>query len=126
MISKQQDFEPKSKNYKSNINDSFKKQSFLKFIGAKLVNISPGRIEIEVYNNENLHQQEGFLHGGVTATISDVSMGYAALSLSEDNSEVLTTEFKINLLKPAVLQNLIWAALGHLQSLHKKPKKQVS
>tara|TARA_Y100001958_G_C21072066_1_gene431227 strand:- start:148 stop:594 length:447 start_codon:yes stop_codon:yes gene_type:complete len=107
MIRKTTGFEPKSKNYKANVNDSFKKQSFLKFIGAKLVDVSPGRIEIEIYNDENLHQQEGFFHGGVTTTIADVSMGYAALSLSGDYSEVLTTEFKVNLLKPAVGKKLI-------------------
>ena len=100
-------FVPQSKNYKKNVSESFKKQSFLKFIGAKLVDVSPGKIEIEINNNENLHQQKGFFHGGVTTTIADVSMGYAALSLSNDNCEVLTTEFKINLLKPAVGKNLI-------------------
>ena len=100
-------FEPQSKNFKENIIESFKKQSFLSFIGAKLVDINPGRIEIEIYNNKNLHQQRGFFHGGVTTTIADVSMGYAALSLSKDNSEVLTTEFKINLLRPAVGEKLI-------------------
>ena len=100
-------FEPQSKNFKENIIESFKKQSFLSFIGAKLVDINPGKIQIEIYNNKNLHQQRGFFHGGVTTTIADVSMGYAALSLSKDNSEVLTTEFKINLLRPAVGEKLI-------------------
>lgn len=100
-------FEPQSKNFKENIIESFKKQSFLSFIGAKLVDINPGKIEIEIYNNKNLHQQRGFFHGGVTTTIADVSMGYAALSLSKDNSEVLTTEFKINLLRPALGEKLI-------------------
>ena len=100
-------FEPQSKNFRENIIESFKKQSFLSFIGAKLVNIAPGKIGIEIYNNKNLHQQEGFFHGGITTTIADVSMGYAALSLSKDNTEVLTTEFKINLLKPAVGEKLI-------------------
>ena len=46
-------------------------------------------------------QQHGFFHAGVTTTIADNAAGYAAYSLMPDNSTVLTTEFKVNLLAPA-------------------------
>ena len=95
-------FKAQSKNYEKNIRKSFQKQSFLNLLGAILVKVSPGKIEIEVLKNEQLYQQDGFIHAGVTSTIADVSMGYAALSLAPDNSKVLTTEFKINLLSPAI------------------------
>ena len=100
-------FEPRNPNFEKYIRESFKKQSFLKLIGAELKKITPGKIEIEVKNDEKLHQQKGFFHAGVTSTIADVSMGYAALSLAPEGVEVLTTEFKINLLKPAVGEKLI-------------------
>ena len=100
-------FQAQSPNYKQIIKESFEKQTFLVLIGAKLTKISPGEIEIEVKDNKKLYQQDGFFHAGVTSTLADVSMGYAALSLASDNSRVLTTEFKINLLSPAVGDKLI-------------------
>ena len=100
-------FEAQSPNFEQVIKKSFEDQSFLNLIGAKITKLSPGLIEIEVKNNESLHQQDGFFHAGVTSTIADVSMGYAALSLANEGSRVLTTEFKINLLKPAVGEKLI-------------------
>ena len=100
-------FEAQSVNFDRNVRESFEKQTFLNLLGAKLIKVSPGEIEIEVLNNEKLYQQDGYFHAGVTSTIADVSMGYAALSLATDNSKVLTTEFKINLLNPAIGDKLI-------------------
>jgi uncharacterized protein (TIGR00369 family) len=48
-----------------------------------------------------LSQQHGFVHAGVIAAIADSAAGYAAMSLTPEGSEVLTVEFKLNLLAPA-------------------------
>ena len=100
-------FKAQSVNFDKNVRESFEKQTFLKLLGAKLIKITPGEVEIEILNNKKLYQQDGYFHAGVTSTIADVSMGYAALSLATDNSKVLTTEFKINLLNPAIGDKLI-------------------
>ena len=100
-------FEAQSVNFDRNVRESFEKQTFLNLLGAKLIKVSPGEVEIEVLNNEKLYQQDGYFHAGVTSTIADVSMRYAALSLATDNSRVLTTEFKVNLLNPAIGDKLI-------------------
>src|SRR3546814_19096203 len=42
--------------------------------------------------------------GGVIATVADVAGGYASYSLFDDASDVLTVEFKLNLLAPALGQ----------------------
>jgi len=47
-------------------------------------------------------QQHGYLHAGITSTIADSAGGYAGYSLFPAESSVLTVEFKINLLAPAV------------------------
>ena len=47
------------------------------------------------------------MHAGVVAAIADSAAGYAAMSLAPEGSEVLTVEFKLNLLAPAAGDLLI-------------------
>ena len=46
-------------------------------------------------------QQHGFMHAGIMTAALDSACGYAAFSLMPANAEVLTVEFKTNLLAPA-------------------------
>lgn len=77
-------------------------QGFLNLIGAKLTHVAPGEAEFTLPYRPDLTQQHGFVHGGVITTIADVACGYAAYSLMPEGSEVLSVEFKVNLLRPAV------------------------
>ncbi len=47
-------------------------------------------------------QQHGYFHSGATSAVVDSAGGYAALTLFPEGSEVLTVEYKISLLSPAV------------------------
>ncbi len=47
-------------------------------------------------------QQHGYFHAGATSAIADTAGGYAAYTLFLEDTEVLTVEYKINLLAPAV------------------------
>ena len=70
-------------------------------IGAELSRVEPGIVEITLPYRADLAQQHGFLHAGIVTTIADSACGYAAYSLMPPNSEVLSVEFKVNLLRPA-------------------------
>lgn len=70
-------------------------------IGAELNRVEPGVVEIALPYRADLSQQHGYLHAGIVATIADSACGYAAYSLMPPNSEVLSVEFKVNLLRPA-------------------------
>ena len=70
-------------------------------LGAELAHIAEGDVDIAWPFSERLAQQNGFLHAGVVAGVSDSACGYAALTLMPERAEVLTVEFKINLLAPA-------------------------
>ena len=83
------------------IRDSFGKQDFTKTIGAELVSVAPGSVEVRLAVRSGLLQQHGFVHAGVVSAIADTAAGYAAMSLLSEGTEVLTAEFKINLLSPA-------------------------
>ena len=83
------------------IKQSFAKQTIMGLIGAKLTRVDPGVIEITLPYRPDLTQQHGYLHAGIVTTIADSACGYAAYSLMPPNSEVLSVEFKVNLLRPA-------------------------
>ena len=83
------------------INQSFAKQTVMALIGAELTRVEPGIIEITLPYRADLAQQHGYLHAGIVTTIADSACGYAAYSLMPSNSEVLSVEFKVNMLRPA-------------------------
>lgn len=91
------------------IRSSFDRQNFLALLGAELESVEPGRVVISCRRRENLTQQQGFLHGGVVASIADVTCGYTALAVLPEGQEVLTVEFKINLLRPVTGSKIIAA-----------------
>jgi uncharacterized protein (TIGR00369 family) len=73
----------------------------MELIGAQLVRVGPGEVEIAVPFRTDLTQQHGFFHAGVLATIADSAGGYAAFTLFPPDAGVLTVEFKINLMAAA-------------------------
>ena len=81
-------------------------------IGAYLIRIAPGQVEIGLKFREDLTQQHGYLHAGIVTTIVDSACGFAAYSLMPPDSEVLTVEYKVNLLAPAKGERFI--AIGRV------------
>ena len=79
----------------------------MRTIGATLGDVSEGRVEIILVPTPDVSQQHGFVHAGAVSAIADSAAGYAALSLMPAGRGVLTTEFKINLLAPAMGDRLI-------------------
>ncbi len=93
--------------YAERVRASFGRQAFMTHIGAAIVHLAPGEVDISCLAKPQLTQQHGYFHAGVTSSIADSAAGYAALSLFEPGTGVLTTEFKINLVAPARGQRLI-------------------
>nr|WP_294518477.1 PaaI family thioesterase [uncultured Rhodopila sp.] len=83
------------------IQASFAKQGLMRTLGASLVSVAPGLVEIALRPGPAISQQHGFVHAGAVSAIADNAAGYAALSLMPPGRGVLTTEFKINLVAPA-------------------------
>ncbi|WP_327712725.1 PaaI family thioesterase [Streptomyces sp. NBC_00464] len=83
------------------VEDSFGRQGLMSHLGARLSHIGPGRVHIELPARPEVTQQHGYVHAGATSAIADSAGGYAALTLLPEDSEVLTVEYKINLLAPA-------------------------
>lgn len=94
-------FEPRNPLYEQRVRDSFALQGVMHHMGAQLGLIAPGAVDIELAWAKELTQQHGFLHAGVVSAALDSACGYAAFTLMVPEAEVLTIEFKINLLAPA-------------------------
>lgn len=94
-------FEPQDPDYERRVRDSFARQRVMETIGATLLRVAPGEVDIALSFRDDLTQQHGFLHAGIVATILDSACGYAALSLMPPETGVLTIEYKVNLLAPA-------------------------
>ncbi len=80
---------------------SFVRQGLMRTLGAELALVGRGRVDLRLPFCEAASQQHGYLHAAATAAIADSACGYAALTLMPPESEVLTVEFKVNLLAPA-------------------------
>jgi len=99
---KSKPFDPRDPGYEARVRASFARQRAMHTIGARLVRVEPGEVELELPFREDLTQQHGFLHAGIVTTLVDSACGYAALSLMDRESAVLSVEYKVNLLAPAV------------------------
>jgi uncharacterized protein (TIGR00369 family) len=87
---------------------SFARQRLMTTLGAKLTSIESGRARSELPFCEGLTQQHGFLPAGIVAAIADTACGYAVLTLMGPGAAVLSVEFKLNLMRPAV-GSAFWA-----------------
>lgn len=93
---------PKDPRFEARVRDSFAKQTFMATLGATLERVAPGEVTIALRVRDELTQQHGSLHAGAVASVLDSAAGYAALSLMPTGAGVVSVEFKVNLLEPAV------------------------
>jgi uncharacterized protein (TIGR00369 family) len=97
--------------FEKKVRESFGRQRLMATIGAELTSVARGTVEIKLPFDLKLTQQDGFVHAGVVTSVLDSACGYAALSVAPEEVEVLTVEFKVNLLTPAVGEFFIARAL---------------
>jgi uncharacterized protein (TIGR00369 family) len=93
--------EPRNPDWEAKVRASFARQKVMNLIGAEMGALAPGHCEIRLPFRDDLTQQNGYFHAGITGTIVDSAGGYAGLTLMPAGAEVLTVEFKLNLLAPA-------------------------
>lgn len=78
----------------------------MRHLGARLEYVGAGQVRIVLPSRPEVTQQHGYVHAGATSAIADSAGGYAALTLFPADAEVLTVEYKINLLAPAAGDHL--------------------
>lgn len=100
-------FDVPDPDFEHRIRMSFARQGLNARLGAVLGRVTAGQVEIEVPFSGGVSQQHGFFHGGVMGAIGDSACGYAAMTLTAANTEVLTIEYKVNFLSPAQGERLV-------------------
>ncbi len=100
------DHEPAAPVVQARIEASFERQGLMRHLGARLGLVAPGRVHIVLPARPEVTQQHGYVHAGATSAIADSAGGYAALTMFDPDSEVLTVEYKLNLLAPAAGEHL--------------------
>ncbi len=100
-------FTPRDPEFEARVRASFARQQLMQTLGATIESIRPGEVEIALAFRDDLTQQHGFLHAAVVTAIADSACGYAALTLMAPGVEVLSVEFKINLLSPAAGERFV-------------------
>lgn len=89
------------------ITASFNSQGLMETLGARLVSVAEGEVQIEIPYSSKLSQQHGFMHAGVITSVVDNACGYAALTRAPVGGEVVTAEFKVNFVRPAIGERFI-------------------
>ena len=77
-------------------------QGFPAFCGFEVQRVDHGVFDTSLRIRPEHRQQDGFVHAGVMATIADHTAGYAAYTTVSEKYRILTIEFKINYLRPAM------------------------
>jgi uncharacterized protein (TIGR00369 family) len=76
-------------------------QSMLSTLEVGVLDLAPGRAELELHRRADLCQQHGFVHAGAITTLVDSACGFAALTLLPLDRDVLTVDFSVSLVAPA-------------------------
>lgn len=99
--------------------DVLAQQPFSMLIGAELTALRPGHCQLELPMSDQVTQQDGFAHGGVVSYLADNALTYAGGTAMR--VPVVTSEYKINYVRPALGERLIAraeaVAVGRNQSV---------
>ena len=96
---------------------SFATQGLMQTLGAQLVLAEEGEVQIALPFSKHLSQQHGYVHAGAITSVVDSACGYAALTKAPAGFNVVTAEFKVNFMRPAIGERFL--AIGKVQSAGK-------
>ncbi len=96
------------------ISESFAAQGLMSTLGAELALVEEGEVHIAMPFSRALSQQHGYIHAGAITSIVDSACGYAGLTKAPQGYEVVSAEFKINFLRPALGQRFL--AIGKVEN----------
>jgi uncharacterized protein (TIGR00369 family) len=94
-------FEPKNPDYRKVATETFDRQRAMQTLGISIARLEPGEVDLSMPYSTAFTQQNGFVHAGIITAGLDNACGIAAFTLMPAGSDILTVEFKTNLLAPA-------------------------
>ena len=103
-------FEPKNPDFRRVAADTFGRQQAMRTLGISIARLEAGEVDLVMAYSPDFTQQNGFVHAGVITAGLDTACGIAAFTLMPAGSDILTVEFKTNLLAPARGQRFAFRA----------------
>ena len=94
-------FQPKNPDFRNVATDTFERQRAMRTLGISIARLEPGEVDLTMAYSPDFTQQNGFVHAGVITAGLDNACGIAAFTLMPAGTDILTVEFKTNLLAPA-------------------------
>src|SRR3954454_24615151 len=95
-------FEPKNQDFRTVAAETFARQQAMRTLGISIARLEPGEVDLAMAYSPDFTQQNGFVHAGIITAGLDTACGIAAFTLMPAGSDILTVEFKTNLLAPAI------------------------
>jgi uncharacterized protein (TIGR00369 family) len=103
-------FEPKNPDYRAVATATFAAQPAMRTLGISIARLEPGEVDLTMAYSADLTQQNGFVHAGIITAGLDNACGIAAFTLMPAGADILTVEFKTNLLAPAMGKRFLFRA----------------
>ncbi|MEA2940237.1 MAG: hypothetical protein QOD09_766 [Bradyrhizobium sp.] len=103
-------FEPKNPDYRAVARATFDRQQAMRTLDVSIARLEAGEVDLAMPYSQAWTQQNGFVHAGVITAGLDTACGIAAFTLMPANSDILTVEFKTNLLAPARGERFVFRA----------------
>ena len=94
-------FQPKNPDFRKVATATFERQHAMRTLGISIARLEAGEVDLAMEYSPDFTQQNGFVHAGIITAGLDSACGIAAFTLMPDGSDILTVEFKTNLLAPA-------------------------
>ena len=94
-------FEPKNPDYRAVAAATFDRQQAMRTLRISIARLEAGEVDLSMAYAPDWTQQNGFVHAGIITAGLDSACGIAAFTLMPPGSDILTVEFKTNLLAPA-------------------------
>ncbi len=81
---------------------ALERQPFMTTLGVTLERVAEGEVELRLACAPALTQHTGALHAGAITAIVDSACAAAAATVAAADRDIVSVEFKVNLLAPAV------------------------
>ncbi len=101
---------PRNPDYAAAVEADFAAATFVQHLGITPTRIAPGEIHATLAVKPEHAQQAGTVHAGVQTTLADHCAGAAAGSLAAPDEGIVSVEFKVHMLRPAVGERLYCVA----------------
>jgi len=102
---------------KEYLDERLKNNHFIHHMGLVLDEVDTGEAKMSIKIESHHLQQNGFMHGGVTATLLDVVTGIAAYTTVSKDKNVVTADLKVSYLNPSTSEHVF--AIGRVRKAGK-------